>query len=289
MSKAKSRRKKGAVRNLIAISDLHSGCQLALYPPGGVKLDEGGSYSISPFQRKLWRYWEIFWDEWVPKVTQGEPYLLLVNGDAMDGTHHGATTQITHNLNDQQKIAEAILEPVIARPQCRGYFHTRGTEAHVGPSGEREEALAEALGAIPNDEGQYARYDLWLNVGGALVHALHHIGTTGTTHYALTAPLKELGEIQGEAARWEVQPPDFLIRSHRHRCVVGWLRSKRGRSTVCVTPGWQGKTPFAWRIAGARITTPQFGGVCVRDGDEEMYLREQVWTVSRSKTEEVRT
>jgi len=52
-----------------------------------------------------------------------------------------------------------------------------------------------------------------------------------------------------------------------------------------VTPGWQAKTPFSYRIAGARLAPPQFGGLLIRQGDEEPFYREQVWHLSRSKEE----
>jgi hypothetical protein len=52
-----------------------------------------------------------------------------------------------------------------------------------------------------------------------------------------------------------------------------------------VTPAWQGKTPFVWKVPGARLSEPQFGGVMIRRGDEEFYFRRQVWTLDRSPEE----
>jgi hypothetical protein len=51
-----------------------------------------------------------------------------------------------------------------------------------------------------------------------------------------------------------------------------------------VTPCWQGKTPFVWKIPGGRLSTPQFGGIVIRWADE-LFVRPKVWTVDRSKTE----
>jgi hypothetical protein len=50
-----------------------------------------------------------------------------------------------------------------------------------------------------------------------------------------------------------------------------------------VTPGWQAKTPFAWKIPGARLSQPQFGGVLIRKGDEELHSRAKVWRLERSR------
>lgn len=277
--------KRGKVQNAVVISDTHVGCRVGLCPPDGFRMDDGGIYRPSAFQRKLWDLWRFFWDEFVPDATRGEPFAVVMNGDAIDGSHHGSTTQVSHNLEDQRRAAQEILAPIAALAKG-GYFHVRGTEAHVGKSAEDEEALARALGAIPNEQGQHARYDLWLMVGDSLGHLLHHIGTTGSQAYEATAVHKELTEEILEAARWGHRTPDWIIRSHRHRYLRTEIPTARGHAIAAVTPAWQGKTPFAWKIPGARLSTAQFGGLVVRQApDGEVFIRPKVWTVDRSRTE----
>jgi hypothetical protein len=170
------------LNNLVVVSDLHSGCRLALCPPTGADLDDGGKYYPSQFQEKLWKYWRIFWDDFVPEATRGEEYGVVINGDLVDGVHHRSTTQISQNLEDQAEISYNILKPIADK--CKGRFWViRGTEAHVGPSGVEEERLAKRLGAVKSAEGQYARYELWKMVGPKLVHLLHHVGSTGSQAY----------------------------------------------------------------------------------------------------------
>jgi hypothetical protein len=280
-----------AVRNLIVVSDLHSGCRLGLCPPGDIPLDDGGTYRASRFQQKLYELWREFWDEWVPEVTRGEPYNLVVNGDALEGVHHRSTTQVSHNFEDQIRIADMVLRPEVARCKAIGgtYYHIRGTEAHVGQSGVYEEQLAMRLGAKPNELGQYSRCDLWIRVGdkdGPLVHLLHHIGTTGSAAHESSAVNAELTAMYVEAARWGKEPPDFIIRSHRHRSIAVDLNSAKGYAAAIVTPAWQGKTPFVFKIPGARISEPQVGGIVIRQGDEEHFYRRFVKTFDRTPTEE---
>lgn len=102
---------KSKIRNIIVTSDEHCGCQLGLCPPD-VKLDEGGTYKLSEIQEKIWDRWGYFWQEWVPKVTKGEPYVWVNNGDALEGVHHDSVTQITQNIAIQKKIALAALNPI---------------------------------------------------------------------------------------------------------------------------------------------------------------------------------
>src|SRR6476619_2465949 len=134
------------IRNIVVISDLHAGCRMALCPPQGASLDNGGRYMPSALQMKLWAIWREFWDTWVPTATKGEPFAVVVNGDVVDGVHHNSTTQISHDLQDQAGIAYELLSPVV--DLCDGqFFCVRGTDAHVGQSGVDEEKLAQRLGA----------------------------------------------------------------------------------------------------------------------------------------------
>lgn len=273
------------IKNLVVVSDTHCGCRQAICPPKGVALDDGGRYMPSKFQKELHRRWKYFWDVWVPEVTNGEPYDVLHNGDAIDGVHHGSTTQISNNLRDQSNLAYDLIAPIVGK--ARRYYHIRGTEAHVGKSASEEERLARRLGAVPNEEGQYARYDLWIKVGKGLVHALHHVGTTGSQAYEATAVWKEYTEELVEAARNGRESPHAIVRSHRHRSIKIEAPTAWGRGTSIVTPAWQGKTPFVWKIPGGRLSVPQFGGILLRWSDKSnfLYTRERIWTVEPSKTE----
>lgn len=242
-------------------------------------------YRPSALQRKIYAYWREFWDEFVPEATRGEPYAIVHNGDAIDGVHHGSTSQISHNLVDQSNIAFRLLEPLVELAQGR-YYHIRGTEAHVGQSGVEEERLARRLGAIPDTDGKYARWDLRKRVGKGMVHLLHHVGATGSVAYEATAVHKELVETILHAALWNQTIPDMIVRSHRHRLMKTEIPSWRGRSVAIVTPCWQAKTPFVWKIPGGRLSTPQFGGIVIKwhPTDKVLFTREYVRTIQGSKT-----
>lgn len=276
--------KKIKYRQAFVISDTHFGCRLGLCSPDGVDLDDGGHYSPSKFQLGIWKWWREMWDVSVPELTRGEPFAVILNGDSIDGVHHGSTTQISQNIEDQVKLAIDVLSPIVE--MCDGnFFVVRGTEAHVGKSGVHEERLARALKAKKNDVGQSARHELWINIGDALVHCQHHIGTTSSAAYESTAVHKEMTESLQEAARWNERPADIIVRSHRHRNIEVRAKGARGWFSSVVTPGWQGKTPFAYKIAGARNSLPQFGGVLVRQGDEEWFTRSWVRELKRPSVE----
>jgi len=221
----------------------------------------------------------------VPTVTRGEPYAVVLNGDAVDGRHHRATHQITQDLSDQCKIAYECLAPVVEQCQGRFYF-VSGTPVHAGEAGEDEERLAERLGAIPEKEtGRRTRFELYVKIGTALVHCSHHIGTTSSMAYEGTALTKEYNEFCAESARWRRPIPDVVVRSHRHRHFECRVPTSRGYGTIFTTAAWQLKTPFLFKMPGGRVATPQVGGSLVRQGDEEFFTRHKTWETKRSPTE----
>lgn len=279
--KRPARKKPEEIKNLVVISDTHCGCQMGLCPDDPQQMDGGGEYKSSALQKKVWSMWREFWDEWVPSVTHGEPFAVVHNGDAVDGVHHGSTTQISHNLKDQGEIAYNCLREVVSRCQGR-YYHIRGTEAHVGKSGQEEERLAKALGAVPDDNGNYARWEMWARVGRGLVHLTHHIGTTGRTHYESSAVMGEIGEAFVESGRWGDEFPDIIVRSHRHRNIKIEIPTKKGVTIGIVTPAWQIKTPYVYKIPGGRQSQPQLGGIVIRCGDEDVFTRAKVWNLERT-------
>lgn len=270
--------KKKPVNNVIVVSDLHCGCRMGLLAPEGAVLDGGLEVKPSRLQLKVWELWTEFWDVWVPKVTRGEPYVVVINGDSLDGVHHNSTTQVSHDLNDQANIAADILRPVAERAEA--FYMIRGTEAHGGPSGVEEERLAKSLGAVRTNY-QHATHELWLEVGNCLVHFLHTIGTTGSAAYESSGPQKELINAYAESGQWGRRPPNVVVRSHRHRHIEIRVPTSLGYGIVFVTCGWQLKTPFAYKIAGARQSQPQIGGSLIRQGDEDWFTRHMVWTIDR--------
>jgi hypothetical protein len=229
--------------------------------------------------------WREFWYDFVPEATHKEEYAVVVDGDLFDHRHHNSTSQASQNLADQDKLGHEVFGPI--REKCGGRLYIiRGTEAHTGPSAEMEETFAKAIGAVPDEAGNFSRDELRLRVGqGGRVNLMHHIGTTGSVHYESTAVLKELIDAYVEAGTWGREPFDAVMRAHRHRYIMITRPSKNGYAYSLVLPGWQLKTPFLRKVAGARMTTPQFGGVVFRQGDHDFYHRAYVRSVEPAREE----
>ena len=92
-----------------------------------------------------------------------------------------------------------------------------------------------------------------------------------------------------KAARWHDQVPDVIVRSHRHRNFEVRMPTANGVGIAMVTAAWQLKTPFAFKIAGARQSPSQIGGSIIRLGSNgDLYTRHKVWTVGRSRRVKVK-
>ncbi len=97
--------------------------------------------------------------------------------------------------------------------------------------------------------------------------------------------MRELSEAYVESGRWGHEAVDWLVRSHRHRNIEVRIQTQKGFATVLTTPAWQLRTPFAYRVAGARQSTPQIGGSLLRCGDSDLFTRHKVWSMARSQEE----
>lgn len=268
-------KRKATPNATVVISDLHAGCQMGLCPPHGVRLDDGGQYLPNTIQKAVWAWWREFWDEFVPMATKGGTFDVIVNGDAIDNEHHAVKTLISNNIETQRRIAIELLTPVAAK--AREFYMVRGTDAHDGGHGQDVESIARTLDAIPDDTGRFARWEINKRIDGpdkeCIANCLHHIGGSGGSHYDTSAPKRELIEAFIEAARAAERPPTFVVRSHRHRYTQVVEMTDWGRSYCLVTPSWQAKTGLAHKIAGARVSPPQFGGAVLVNGSEECYAR----------------
>lgn len=279
------------IMNCITISDTHVGCKVGLMSPSGYPLDDDNWYHPGATQLAIWKAWDEFWTEWVPMVTRGEPFVVVCNGDLIDGVHHRSVSQWSHDISMQRDAAIDILnhtfQPFRDKGLLQAVYCVNGTEAHVGASSQDDRVVARGIGAVPNSAGMHSRGDLYLTLGGdrCLIHFAHHIGTTSSFAYEATAIQKELQDSYFEAARWGERPPDVVVRSHRHRHIRTIVDGHNGDVIGCVTPCWQGKTPFVYKIPGGRITLPQIGGVCIRVGDEEHFVRAFTRTLPRSTVE----
>src|SRR5574343_561521 len=119
--------KKQTVKHIVVISDLHSGDRNALCP-ARIRMTDGGYYAPTGIQSKLLETWTLFWSE-VRGIVGNNPWHLVVNGDTINGTPHGAICNWSANMVDQAECAEMLLKPRIAACRKSGgdFWMVKGT------------------------------------------------------------------------------------------------------------------------------------------------------------------
>lgn len=235
-----------AIRLILDLSDLHSGSTTALMPPG-FKNFEGNEVRQNPMQEWLWECWGRL-NLWIPEIVAGDPYALVLNGDLIEGNHHGTKQIISPSVGDHVNCAFTLLAPVAEKAER--VFVVRGTECHVG---ENESALGDMLGAEMNTETGKRVFDrLTLDLNGVRNVFRHHIGTSMRRNLAGSGLSIALAEEQVEAANNGEPVPRVLCCAHRHK--FGVYQDDNGLCVV--TPPWQMLTRFGHKVVSPARTKP---------------------------------
>lgn len=257
-----SRRKANTV--VAVVADTHPNSTVGLCPPE-VTLDDGGMYQASKAQRWLWQNWLDFWGRVRSLKNEHRARVYAVfNGDGSDDNRHSQHQLVTVNKSVIVDIGEAVIKP--AREIADRIFCIRGTEAHVGGSGELEELIAHRVGAVQDDEtGHYSWWHLPLVAAGVEFDICHHPRTAAYRPWTRGAAAdRQAAIIISECAEQCIIAPDVAIRSHVHYFADSGV-DRRPRTFY--TPPWQLTTSFFQRLGAGASVEPVGGLIFVcRDG-----------------------
>lgn len=259
-------------RRLVVLSDGHVGSTVGLWP-GAHRVEGGGEYHANEYQ--LWL--RDCWTEMLTEVATFRPKPVVVyNGDPIQGVNYRDGQLVTNKMDIQVDAALQLYRPL--RKLASRWFQIRGTEWHEGKSAEFVELMAARLDAEPDpSSGQWSWWELYLDVGGPVVHFAHHVGVSSVPWYEATVPLRdtlmqlaELWRFYGERA------PNvrMVVRSHRHRYIHV---DAPPDIHVVVTPAWQLKTAFGYKRATAMV--PQIGYVVIEWDGQELLVRPRIFAL----------
>jgi len=231
-------------RVVVVVSDIHAGSTVGLLPPGFVT-KEGNEITQNPLQKWLWECWQRA-NDFVGETVNGSPYVFILNGDAMEGVHHGTKQVISPDMSDHLSCAHETLAEMAGPARHR--FIVRGTECHTN---NHEIALGAMLDAARNPEShpdeakQIHAFDrLTLDMCGVRCVWAHHIGTTMRSYTEATQLAIAITEEQIAAARNGEPPPRVIGRAHRHR--FGYFENHH--AMCLVSAPWQGLTRFGHKV-----------------------------------------
>lgn len=215
-------------------------------------LDDGGRYLPSKAQVWLWENWLDFWAKVErAKVEHKADLICLYNGDAVDGpSHHGTTQSISGSKEVQSYVATRVFGVPKQLKPIKQYM-IRGTEVHVGPSGESEENLAKWL-HTERDPGteQWSSWFRRLTIHGVRIDATHHTNMGNMPWTEQTAGIRCAAAVMMEYARRGEAPPTLAFRSHVHRHADSY---KAYPTRAIILPAWQLATGFGYRVNPNRL------------------------------------
>lgn len=240
-------------------SDIHANSSVGLCPPEGVTLDDGGQYLPNELQEWLWRGWAGFWRR-VDQVRQalGAELVVILDGDMVEGAHHGTTQIVTGNLEVQHRLAMSCLALPASLHPAR-WFLVRGTEVHVGHAAQHEEAIGRELGATVDPEnGRSSWWHLRAEINGTRLDVAHH-GRVGQRPWTTgNGAVNQAASIMMESVRTGYPVPHLAIRAHRHRFADSGVTYP---VRLVQLPCWQMSTGYGHKVAPDSL--PDVGGLIV--------------------------
>lgn len=231
---------------LLIVSDLHCGSSVGLLPPN-FKTLEGQPVNQSAWQEWLWECWtEMLL--WVERETAGSNYAVVINGDIIEGVHHGTKQVISPDVSDHLNAAEIVCRPLIARAS-RTYI-VKGTECHTNGT---ETTLGKILRTESNPDTGLPSWDrLHLTIRGCRCAFSHHVGTSTRSWTEATQLASILAEEALQAMKNGEDFPQVVGRAHRHK----FGTFSNGRQLAVISPPWQGLTRHGHKVVPEARTQP---------------------------------
>lgn len=228
---------------LVVVSDLHCGSSVGLMPPDSENL-AGNTIGFGSNLHQAW-LWECWQDamEKVAGITKGDPYAVVVNGDATEGIHHRSPEVVASLIENHCTMAAEALKPLTSKAAVS--FVVRGTECHTH---NVETYLAKLIGAKDGE----ARDKWHIDIHGCAVDATHHIGATSRVYLEASALSITLGNARLNSVRSGHPVAQVYLRAHRH---CGGIYSD-GSGMIAVTGGWQFLTRHGHKVVPDAIPRP---------------------------------
>ena len=257
-------------RTVIAISaDKHSGSSLGLMIDKPFNLHDGGTYSPSPLQKIIWQQYEECLD-FIREQRKRSRLIWIENGDPCEGIHHQTTQTVSQRVEEHEQIAVDILDHTFHKLRFGGddlAYMIAGTEEHGGSGSQSENRVAEDLDCFTpqytESSGRSHRFTwdrLLLKVNGRLLDIAHHGGSVGRREWTKNNGMDNLmrsfyyQNLEDRYVHPGLELPRYWVRSHLHNIAYGQYKGEAGEIEGFVTPSFQFKTGFGYKVAGSQLS-----------------------------------
>jgi predicted phosphodiesterase len=205
-------------------------------------------------QKQIYKHFE-YCMEYAAQNRKGKRLVVVHNGDAIEGVHHGSTQVVTQNKGEQAEIHTELMDIFLRRVKFSRkngdrLYYVSGTETHVG---DKEQGIAKDLSAEKNPDGGRIFDHLELNINGRLVWFVHHGMGRGGGPNEGNALRNWLRDVYWDCKKVNAQPPDMVISGHTHtptwNAYIARDENKFHMIHGVICPSWQAKTRFAYKVA----------------------------------------
>ena len=255
---------------IVSLSDMHSGSERALFPNWEVVPEKRAGDSDpapmkgSAIQHRIFKHFDYCAGE-VKKISGGKRLVVVNNGDAVEGAHHGTIQIMSPHPADQVKIHIELMEYFLDK--C-GFSKKRGDELHYVSGTETHTGWTES-GIVNHFSHLSPGYhdDFRTCINGREVWHTHHGGNAGDGQNEGDAYRNWLKRIYYNNLKGGKKQPDIVFTGHVHRPIYASYVQDYHTIHGIIIPSWQLKTRYAYRAApfqrnliGMTITEITAGG-----------------------------
>lgn len=233
------------------IADLHSGSSTALFPPD-IRYFKHGNHTPSAMQKDMFEHWMACAKE-LKDARRGKKLIVVIDGDAVDGNHHGTPQLVTMLPNEQIDLHIELMKAFLIEAGFKygadELYYVTGTETHVD---ETEDEIGRRMQAIPNGR-VHAHDELKIEVNEQRLWFTHQGPGTGRGANQGNALRNWLRDLFEECKQENLTPPDVVVTGHVHKpyysAHVGRIDGDYHTVHGMITPSWQGKTRYGYKVA----------------------------------------
>jgi len=230
-------------------------------------MHSGGSTALFP--KRFWQFKHVnhtptaeqkaMFDHWskcaavIKKVRTGKKLIVVHDGDAIEGSHHGSMQVITALESEQIAIHCDLMDYFMRRVGFSGsdeLYYVTGTEVHTN---DGESLIGNDLGAVPAGEDLYAFDELKLTINGKRLWFVHHGPRRGKGANRGNSLRNWLRNLFYECVSEGEEPPHYVITGHVHdpdwNDYIGRLNGQYHKIHGLICPSWQMKTRYGYKVA----------------------------------------
>ena len=249
-------------------ADTHCGSSLGLIKPGGLNLHDGGTFQPSLLQRKIWEVWDESWHK-IAQARKGRRLIIVHNGDATEGLHHGTTQVVSSRMDEHKQIHIDAMDHALK--VCKfnagkgdSLYYVTGTEEHAGKGSEMEEDIAKDLEAVPLSDKRHTWDVIKKVIHGVQFNISHHGARSGNTVLTDDNSMRQiLKNIYFDCVNFRKPIPRYWIRAHIHKFIHADYEDAQGRIEGIVLPSFQMRTGYVYKKFNDRYKPNDIGMIWV--------------------------